>query len=171
MKRKTYIKVKGQWMHLSPSFVLRAVDSNEHTVEFMLSQARDGTAAKRFFREALRARHAVPPRVINVDRDPSYPKAMGKLRKKGRLPQGCELRPIKYLNNLRVRSAHARPPLYQTACEPMLGFWPFQTAWPTLQGYEATNQLRKGQIKGTTKDDIRGQLRPSSSGSCLQPLG
>ena len=50
---ETYIKVEGQWMYL-----YRADDSNGHTIEFVLSQTRDGTAAKRFFRKALRARHA-----------------------------------------------------------------------------------------------------------------
>jgi transposase-like protein len=107
---ETYIKVKGQWMYL-----YRAVDSDGNTVEFMLSPSRDGQAAKRFFRKALRAEHTVAPRVINVDKNPSYPKAMRKLKKKGTLSQSCKLRPIKYLNNLRVRSAHAGPPIYQAA--------------------------------------------------------
>src|SRR5205809_176801 len=49
---ETCIKVKGQWMYL-----YRAVDSDGNTVEFMLSPTRDGQAAKRFFRKALRARH------------------------------------------------------------------------------------------------------------------
>ena len=77
----------------------RAVDSEGNTVEFMLSRTRDAVSAKRFFRKALRSRHTVPPRVINVDRNPSYPKAIRKLKNKGTLPPGCELRPIKYLNN------------------------------------------------------------------------
>ena len=62
---ETYVKVKGTWMYL-----YRAVDSDGNTVEFMLSPTRDGQAAKRFFRKALRGRHTVPPRVINVDRNP-----------------------------------------------------------------------------------------------------
>jgi transposase, IS6 family len=68
---ETYIKVKGQWCYL-----YRAVDSEGSTVEFMLSLTRNTQAAKRFFRKALRARHTAPPRVINVDKNPSYPKAM-----------------------------------------------------------------------------------------------
>lgn len=58
---ETYVKVKGVWMYL-----YRAVDSAGNTVEFMLSPTRNAQAAKRFFRKALRARHTVPPRVINV---------------------------------------------------------------------------------------------------------
>src|SRR3954451_23816187 len=92
---ETYVKVKGEWLYL-----YRAVDSTGDTVEFMLSSSRDGVSAKRFFRKALRARHTVPPRVINVDKNPSYPKAIKKLQKTGTLPRECELRPINYLNNL-----------------------------------------------------------------------
>ena len=38
------------------------------------------------------------PRVINVDQNPAYPKAVDELKAEGRLPQGCQLRPVKYLN-------------------------------------------------------------------------
>jgi len=43
--------------------------------------------------------------------------------------------------------------------KPGLGFWSYQTAWRTLQGYEAMNQLRKGQVQGTTKGDSGSQNR------------
>jgi hypothetical protein len=33
-----------------------------------------------------------------------------------------------------------------------------RTAWATLQGYEAMNQLRKGQVAGTSKGDIVSQV-------------
>jgi transposase-like protein len=69
-------------------YLYRAVDSDGNTVEFMLSRTRDAMAAKRFFRKALRAPHTVAPRVINVDRNPSYPKAVGKLKKEGTLQKG-----------------------------------------------------------------------------------
>lgn len=147
---ETYIKVKGQWMYL-----YRAVDSDGNTVEFMLSPSRDGQAAKRFLRKALRARHTVAPGVINVDKNPSYPKAIGKLKNKGTLPTGCELRPVKYLNNL-IEQDHR---FIKRRVNPGMGFWSFETGWRTLQGYEAMHQLRKGQIQGTTKGDIRSQVR------------
>ena len=136
-------------------YLYRAVDSNGNTIEFMLSSTRDALSAKRFFRKALRARHTVAPRVINVDKNPSYPKAVGKLQKKGTLPESCELRPIKYLNNL-IEQDHR---FIKRRVNPGMGFWSFDTAWRTLQGYEATNQLRKGQIQGTTKGDINSQVR------------
>ncbi len=147
---ETYVKVKGQWMYL-----YRAVDSDGNTVEFMLSPTRDGTSAKRFFRKAPHARHTVVPRVINVDRNPSYPKAVGKLKRKGTLPPECELRPIKYLHNL-IEQDHR---FIKRRTNPGLGFWSFETAWRTIQGYEAMHQLRKGQIRGTSKGDARSQVR------------
>ncbi len=111
---ETYIRVKGQWTYL-----YRAVDSDCTTVEFMLSASRDAQAAKRFFRNALRARHTVPPRVINVDKNPAYPKAVDKLKCKGTLPSNCELRPIKYLNNL-IEQDHR---FIKRRTSSGLGFW------------------------------------------------
>jgi len=80
---------------------------------------------------------------------------VGKLKKKGTLPPGCQLRPVKYLNNL-IEQDHR---FIKRRVNPGMGFWSFDTAWRTLQGYEAMNQLRKGQIKGTTKGDISSQVR------------
>ena len=147
---ETYIKVKGKWCYL-----YRAVDSDGATVEFMLSPTRNTQAAKRFFRKALRARHTTPPRVINVDRNPAYPKAVSKLKHKGNLSPDCELRPIKYLNNM-IEQDHR---FIKRRVNLGLGFWSLDTAWRTIQGYEATNQLRKGQVRGTTKGDIQSQVR------------
>ena len=89
-----------------------------------------GTPLGAFFRKALRAKHTVPPQVINVDRNPAYPKAVAKLKKKGTLPHKCELRPIKV--------ALIRFPYYlveqdhrfiKRIVNPGLGFWSLDTAW------------------------------------------
>ncbi len=147
---ETYIKVKSQWMYL-----YRAVDSEGNTVEFLLSPTRNTQAAKRFFCKALRTKHTVPPLVINVDKNPAYPKAVAKLKKKGTLPRSCKLRPIKYLNNF-IEQDHR---FIKRRVNPDMGFWSFETAWRTLQGYEAMHQLRKGQVQGTSRGDIRSQVR------------
>jgi transposase-like protein len=57
---ETYLKVGGQWMYL-----YRAVDKQGKTIESYLSRTRDVTAAKAFFRKALK-RHG-EPRVITLD--------------------------------------------------------------------------------------------------------
>jgi transposase, IS6 family len=147
---ETYVKVKGESMYL-----YRAVDSDGNTIEFLLSPTRDTVSAKRFLRKALRAKHTTPPRVINVDKNPSYPKAVTKLKKKGTLPNGCGLRPIKYLNNL-IEQDHR---FIKRRVKPGMGFGSFGTAWRTIQGYEAMHQLRKGQVQGTTRGDILSQVR------------
>ena len=147
---ETYIRVKGQWMYL-----YRAVDSNGNTVEFMLSPTRDAVSSKRFSRKGLHGRHTTDPRVINVDRNPSHPKAVGKLKKKGTLLSGCEPRPIKCLDNL-IEQEHR---FIKRSVNPGMDFWSFDTAWRTLQGYEAMHQLRKGQIQGTIRSDINSQVR------------
>ncbi|GHO47216.1 hypothetical protein KSX_53790 [Ktedonospora formicarum] len=68
---ETSVKVKGSWMYL-----YRAVDSQGTTLEFHLSASRDAEAAKRFFAKALSASHTVIPRVITVDKNAAYPKAV-----------------------------------------------------------------------------------------------
>jgi IS6 family transposase len=42
--------------------------------------------------------------------------------------------------------------------KPGMGFFSFETAWRTLQGYEIMNAMRKGQLQGVDKGDVRGQV-------------
>ena len=65
---ETYIRVKGKWTYL-----YRAVDSTGASIDFLLSAGRYAAAAKRFFQKALRSPNHPTPRVINVDKNPSYP--------------------------------------------------------------------------------------------------
>ncbi len=39
-----------------------------------------------------------------------------------------------------------------------MGFFEFETAWKTLQGYESMSMIRKGQMSGVAKGDIPGQV-------------
>jgi hypothetical protein len=39
-----------------------------------------------------------------------------------------------------------------------MGFFSFETAWLTIQGDEMMNMIRKGQVRGIEKGDIRGQV-------------
>lgn len=47
---------------------------------FLLSAKRDAKAAERFFRKVLKARHTQSPRVITVDKNAAYPKAIETLK-------------------------------------------------------------------------------------------
>ena len=158
---ETYIKIRKTWMYLS-----RAVDSEGNTLEFLLSPTRDAQAAKRFFLKALHspakrffaktltAPHTTTPRVITVDKNAAYPKAFKELQAEGAIPDSCELRQVKYLNNI-VEQDHR---FIKRRVKPGLGFFSFETAWNTLQGYEVMNMVRKGQMRGVEKGDIMGQV-------------
>jgi transposase, IS6 family len=146
---ETYIKIKKTWMYL-----YRAVDSDGNTLEFLLSATRDAEAAKRFFSKTLGASHTVTPRVINVDKNAAYPKALGELKAEGIVPESCELRQVKYLNNI-VEQDHR---FIKRRVKPGLGFFSFETAWRTLQGYEVMHMIRKGQMRGVEKGDSMGQV-------------
>ena len=146
---ETSVKVKGTWMDL-----YRAVDTQGATLEFLLSATRDAETAKRFFLKALGASHITTPRVITVDKNAAYPKALKELKAADTVPAGCELRQVKYLNNL-VEQDHR---FIKRLVKPGLGFFSFETAWRTLQGYEAMHMLRKGQMQGVAKGDVRGQV-------------
>jgi transposase, IS6 family len=146
---ETYIKVKKVWMYL-----YRAVDSEGNTLEFLLSPKRDGEAAKRFFAKMLAAPHTSIPRIITVDKNAAYPKAFKEPKAEKVMPDACELRQSKYLNNL-IEQDH-RP--IKRLVKLGMGFFSFETAWRTLQGYETINMLRKGQIRGVEKGDSMKQV-------------
>ena len=78
----------------------RAVDSQGNTLNFLLTAHRDAQAAKRFLRKDLNAAHNQKPRVITVDKNAAYPKAIDELIAKKELHENVELRQKKYLNNI-----------------------------------------------------------------------
>lgn len=146
---ETYIKVKGEWL-----YQYRAVDSDGQTIEFFFSAKRDAAAAQAFFEKALEAPHTVTPRVINVDKNGAYPKAVETLKAHHQLPSDCALRQVKYLNNL-IEQDHR---FIKRRTRPGLGFFSFDTAKRTLAGYEIMNMIRKGQVKGADKGDGLAQV-------------
>jgi IS6 family transposase len=81
-------------------YLYRALDSTGQTIEFLLTAKRNAAAAKRFLRRALDASGNPMPRVINVDKNPAYPAAMGLLKADGTVPRRVVLRQSKYLNNV-----------------------------------------------------------------------
>jgi transposase-like protein len=171
---ETYMKVRKVWMYL-----YHAVDSQGNTLEFLLSQTRDAEAAKRFFLKALpSSRRSVPhadqveekviqplmpidddgrrlvPRVINVDKNAAYPKAIAELKASGILPTSVELRQFNYLNNV-IEQDHR---FIKRLVKPGMGFFSFETAQRTLQSYEIMNMIRKGQIQKVNKGEIPSQV-------------
>ncbi len=71
-------------------------------------------SAKRFFCKALNAVHTQEPRVINVDKNAAYPKAIDELKEKEELTEQVELRQRKYLNNIASARSSGNKTISQT---------------------------------------------------------
>ena len=143
------MKVKRKWKYL-----YRAVDSKGNTLDFLLTAKRDTNAAKRFFIKVLQRTHTIEPRVINVDKNPSYPPAIEQLKKSNILPEDTKLRQVKYLNNM-VEQDHRG---VKHLINPGMSFGSFNSARRTIKGYEAMSMIRKGQIQDVEKGDVIGQI-------------
>ncbi len=133
----------------------RAVDKDGNTIELMLSAKRDVCAAKRFFKKMMRADHRRLPFSINVDKNAAYPEAFTTSQDEKILPLDCTLRRVKYLNNI-IEQDHRfiKKKVRASQC-----FKRFQTAERTLEGIEAVNMMRKGQVKRLDKSDAQGQAK------------
>jgi transposase-like protein len=145
---ETYIRVKGEWVYL-----YRAVDATGQTIDFLLSPTRDGAAARRFFRKAMKQSHTVNPRTITVDKNVAYPIATKAMKRDGELWRFADLRQVKFLNNI-VEQDHRR---IKRLVRPGLGFKSFATASRTIAGYEAMAMIRKGQVGGAPANDMVAQ--------------
>src|ERR1051325_9626913 len=124
-------------------YLYRAVDEKGRTVASYLGRKRDRTAARIFFRRALK-RHG-QPRTITLDGfEPSH----SALRRMGmrnefnfRGPDPVKIRSCQYLNNI-VEQDHRR---VKARVQPMLGFKKFYNARRVLLGIEFMQKIHKGQ--------------------------
>jgi len=132
--------VGGQWTYL-----YRAVDERGRTVESYLSRRRDVSAAKAFFRKALK--HHGQPRTITLD---GFEPTHAALRRMGmrnefnyRWENPVKIRRCQYLNNI-VEQDHRR---IMARVQPMLGFKTFYNARRVIRGIELMQMLHKGQFR------------------------
>ena len=144
------VRVAGVWTYL-----YRAVDSTGETIDFMLSHKREVVAAKHFLQMALWRTGQIQPRVINGDGHASYPPAMEELKRSGELSCRCQCRPCPYLNNV-LEQDHR---FVKKRIAASLWFRSVDGALRTIEGYEAMNMLRKGQVRWLAKGDVVGQAR------------
>lgn len=135
-------------------YLFRAVDSGGGTFEFHLSEGRDAAAAKRFFDRALAAANYPRPPVINVDGNPSYPKAVSRLKQERRLGRRCRCRTARYLNKVIGQDHRA----LKRRINAKQGFRSLEGARRTIRGHEAVHMIRKGQVRWLLKGDVSGQV-------------
>ena len=147
---ETYVRVKGRWCYL-----YRAIDSAGATIDFLLSALRDADAAKRLFRIALSDPSHPQPRVINTDLAPIYGAFIADIKKEGTLRCRCRHRPVQYLNNILEQDHRA----IKRRVNAKQGFREFLAARRTIQGYEAMNMVRKGQVRWVGGTNVRLQIQ------------
>jgi transposase-like protein len=145
---ETFVRIAGKWLYL-----FRAVDSHGQTVDFYLSETRDREAAKLFLEKALANPDNRLPHVFARDGLRSYPAALRELQTEGRLPQRCRQRTRRYCNN-RIESDHRH---IKRRLRAMQGPRTAATGWAVIQGIEATQMIRKGQVLGITRRNLYGQ--------------
>jgi IS6 family transposase len=139
----------------SCKYLYRAVDKEGQTIGFMLSAKRDVSAAKRFLKRMMRAEHRRLPSSISVDKNAAYPEAFSTSQEERVVPEDCRLRRVKYLNNV-IEQDHRfiKKKVRASQC-----FKRFHTAERTLEGIEAVNMIRKGQVKRLAGSDAMGQAK------------
>lgn len=132
---ETYLKVRGRWHYL-----YRAVDKQARTVDFLLSEDRDITGAKRFFTHAVQ-QHGAPER-ITLDGSPATHTAVAELKQEAVLLAETKVWTSKYLNNI-IEQDHRR---IKQRIYPMLGFKKFANTAVTISGIELVQKIKKGQF-------------------------
>jgi transposase-like protein len=129
---ETYIKVKGSWV-----YYYRAVDKQGNTIDFLLTEKRDKSAALRFLTKAI-GRNG-KPRLINIDKSGANTAGINSYNKDNH--KRIEIRQCKYLNNI-IEQDHRN---IKRITHSMLGFKNFLCAQATLKGIELVAMLKKGQ--------------------------
>jgi len=94
-----------------------------------------------------------PPRVFARDGLRSYPAAIRELQNEGHVHRHCRQRTRRYCNN-RIESDHRA---VKRRLRAMQGPRTVATARAVIQGIEAVNMIRKGQVLGITRQNLYGQ--------------
>lgn len=103
----------------------------------------------------MRADHRRLPFTISVNKNAAYPEAFTTSEDEKILTHDCKLRRVKYLNNI-IEQDHRFVKKLVRAC---LGYLSFDTAERTIQGVEAINIMRKGQVKRLDRSDAQGEAK------------
>jgi len=125
---ETYVKVNGVWR-----YVYRAVDQYGQVIDVLIAPRRDGQAARRFFRRALKTVKVVPAEVV-TDAAPIYPAVLDELA-----PSAWH-HVDRYANNS-IESDHAQ---LKRRLRPMRGLRTARTAQVIIAGHAFVQNIRRG---------------------------
>jgi transposase, IS6 family len=133
----------------------RAVDSTGATIDFLLSETRDVTAARNFFQKALAAPgHLAHASLMWMGILPTRPLSRS-FKQERVLGRRYRCRIVPYLNNIFEQDHRS----IKRRVNASLGFRSLDGAQRTIQGYEAMHMIRKGQVRWLSKHDIAAQAR------------
>jgi IS6 family transposase len=127
-------------------------------IDFMLLDRRNTCAAYRFLGKALKMMRNWPPHSITTDKLGSYPKAIRRLQREGKLPQDTKHRTSKNLNNI-IEADHGG---LKRVIRPTRGFQTMRTASATIKGFEVMRMIRRChlpplQAQGRRRNSIHQQ--------------
>ncbi|MFC7067924.1 IS6 family transposase [Brucella rhizosphaerae] len=134
----TYIKVKGKWTYL-----YRAVDRDGQTVDLMLSERWNLSAARRFFKKSI-ANNSIPNKIV-IDKSGANlagAQAINNILKITGTGKLIEILQVKYLNNI-LEQDHR---FIKRVTKHMLGFKAFHSASATIAGIKVAHMIRKKQF-------------------------
>ena len=123
-------------------------------IDFMLLEQRNIRAAHRFLSKATSTMRDWPPTSIPTDKLPSYPEAIDRLKREGKLARDTRHRTSKYLNNI-IEADHW---CTQESHPPTRGFQTMKTATATIKGFEIMRMIRRGHCL-TCKSGVHNEIR------------
>jgi putative transposase len=133
---ETSVRIRGEWASLD-----RAVDTDGHTIDFLLTPTRDRDAAEAFLHKAIRTQGL--PEKITLDQRGANITAIRRYNKTHKT--ASVIRHSKYLNNIVERDQRA----VKRLTRPMLGFTSLWAARCTIAGMGVRHAIRKGQLMVT----------------------
>ncbi|EJR92889.1 hypothetical protein IKG_05618 [Bacillus cereus VD200] len=80
--------------------------------------------------------------MITVDKNSAYPVGMQELKEENHMPEGIQLRQVRYLNNI-LKQDHR---FIKKRVRSMSGFKSYKTATSIVSVVEAMHMIKKGQI-------------------------
>jgi transposase-like protein len=139
---ETYVKVAGRWTYL-----YRAVDQHGQVIDVLVSERRDGAAARAFFARALKAGPA--PVEVTTDRAPVYPRMIDELA------PGARHVLEQYANNT-VEADHGR---LKARLRPMRGLKTIRSLRTIAAGHAFVQNLRRGHYEIAADVPIHDRVR------------
>jgi IS6 family transposase len=138
---ETCVKVAGRWTYL-----YRAVDQHGQLIDVLLSQRRDGAAARPFFTAAMS--FGPSPVEVTTDRAPAYPRLLDELA------PGARHILDQYANNA-VEADQGR---LKARLRPMRGLKGIQSARTIAAGHAFVQNLCRGHYELTTDVPLHDRL-------------